>query len=141
MADKLTSKIDQLVKDGRVPGVGTVAIDKSGNQIYSHAAGNINAGDSKSTTYTNDTPMIFWSCTKFLTSIAILQLLEQGKISSLDDAVSKYLPQQGKVEVITHLDEEDKPQTRPQASEMKIIHLLTHTAGYSMYGKALSYCH
>lgn len=131
MAADLTSKIQKLVKDGRLPGTGAVALDKSGNQIYNSAFGKLDANNADSKDFTNDTQMLIWSCTKFLTSLAILQLLEQGKISSIDDPVSKYLPSQSEVQVVTGLDAEGKPQGRAQATEMKLIHLLTHTGGYS----------
>ena len=131
MAAELTAKIEKLVKDGRLPGVGAVAIDKSGKEIYNSAFGKLDANKPDSKPYTNDTQMFVWSCTKFITCLAALQMLEQGKIESLDDAVSKYLPQHAKIEIITSIDANDKPQTRPQGTEMKIIHLFTHTAGYS----------
>ena len=131
MASALSSKIEKLVNDGRLPGIGAIAIDKTGKQLYNQAFGKINANESGSKDFTNDTPLLIWSCTKFITSLAILQLLEQGKIGSLDDAVSKYLPEQSKIQVVTSLDAEGKPQARAQEKEMTIIHLLTHTSGYS----------
>lgn len=133
MASALSSKIEKLVSDGRLPGVGAIAIDKTGKHLYDEAFGKINANDPSSKDYTNDTQMLMWSCTKFITSISILQLLEQGKIGSLDDAVSKYLPEQAGIQVVTSIDAEGKPQARAQEKEMKIIHLLTHTAGYCVY--------
>ena len=132
MTAELSSSIEKLVKDNRLPGVGAIAIDKSGKQLYNEAFGNINANDSSSKAYTNDTQMIFWSCTKFLASIAALQFVELGKLS-LDDPVSKYLPEQAKVEVLKVIDEQDKLQTRPAETEMKVVHLFTHTAGYSTH--------
>jgi CubicO group peptidase (beta-lactamase class C family) len=69
------------------------------------------------------TPMapdsIFWiaSMTKPVTAVAVLMLEEEGKLS-VDDPVSKYLPEIGSLKL---------PDGQPAAITLK--HLLTHTAG------------
>ncbi|KAK5942436.1 hypothetical protein PMZ80_005000 [Knufia obscura] len=130
MAAKLTSSFEDLVKAKRVPGIGAIVLDKSGKQLYNSSFGTINANDENAAPFTNDTQLLVWSCTKLITSICALQLLEQGKLS-LDDPVSKYLPREADVQVCERLDENSKPILRKQKTEMKIIHLMTHTAGYT----------
>jgi CubicO group peptidase (beta-lactamase class C family) len=69
------------------------------------------------------------SMTKPVTSVAIMQLVEQGKVQ-LDDPVSKYLPGFDNLQVITKFNETDATyETRPAKRPMTIRHLLTHTAG------------
>lgn len=128
MASELDASFEKLVKDKRVPGVGAVVVDKSGKLLYDQSFGTVNANDESAQAFTNDTEMIVFSCTKLITAICALQLIEQGQLS-LDDSVGKYLPDIAEIQVWTGLDDEGKPVTRPRETDMKVIHLLTHTSG------------
>src|SRR5262249_8288199 len=69
------------------------------------------------------------SMTKPVTSVALMQLVEQGKIS-LDDPASKYLPELAELKVIESFDAKTgdykvRPATRPAT----VRHFLTHTSG------------
>lgn len=64
-----------------------------------------------------------------------MTLFDQGKLS-LDDKVSKYIPEFAQTEVYKKVDE--KHGTEPQVDEMTIRHLLTHTSGIP-YGWEPSY--
>jgi CubicO group peptidase (beta-lactamase class C family) len=67
--------------------------------------------------------------TKAITTVAALQLVEQGKIK-LDDPVSQHLPQLAKLEVLEGFDPQaGKPRLRPAATPVTLKHLLTHTSG------------
>ena len=69
------------------------------------------------------------SMTKPVTSVAVMILVEQGKLS-LDDPVSKYMPGFDNLQVITKFNEMDGTyETRPAKTVMTIRHLLTHTSG------------
>ncbi len=69
------------------------------------------------------------SMTKPVTSVAIMMLLEEGKLK-LDDPVSKYLSGYDNLRVITTFNEQDATyDTRPARRTMTIRHLLTHTSG------------
>ena len=72
-----------------------------------------------------------FSNTKLLTSMAIMQLIEQGKLG-LDDAVEIYLPQLGKRQVLIP-GATDISQTEAARSAITVSQLLTHTSGLS-YG-------
>ncbi len=72
-----------------------------------------------------------FSNTKLLTSMAIMQLVEQGKLG-LDDAVEIYLPQLGKRQVLIP-GATDISQTEAARSAITVHQLLTHTSGLS-YG-------
>ena len=50
--------------------------------------------------------------TKAITTTAALQLVEQGKVT-LDEPVSKHLPELGKLEVLEGFDSAGKPILRP----------------------------
>ena len=69
------------------------------------------------------------SMTKPVTSVAIMMLMEQGKLK-LDDPVSKYLDGYDKLQVISKFNEKDGTyETRPAKRAMTIRHLLSHTSG------------
>jgi len=69
-----------------------------------------------------------YSMTKTVTSVAVLMLVEEGKIT-LDDPVSRYLPEFEKMQVLAG-GTADAPRMRPAAKPITIRELLTHTAGF-----------
>jgi CubicO group peptidase (beta-lactamase class C family) len=71
--------------------------------------------------------------TKAVTSVAILQLYENGQLS-MDDPVSSYIPGFENPEVLTEFyPETGEYVSRPADTEITIHHLLTHTSGIA-YG-------
>ncbi|KAF2856693.1 beta-lactamase/transpeptidase-like protein [Plenodomus tracheiphilus IPT5] len=119
--------LDQFANDGS-PGMVFHAVDKSGNTLVKHAAGNLGVESSEPMDEDNT---VFWiaSCTKLVTVIAVLQLVEQGKIP-LDDAafVKKVMPEISEKKVF-----EDGVNGVPQEKEITVRMLLAHTAGFG-YG-------
>jgi CubicO group peptidase (beta-lactamase class C family) len=67
--------------------------------------------------------------TKAITSAAVLQLVEQGKVS-LTEPASRYLPELGSVQVLEGFDAAGKPQLRAPKTPVTLKHLLTHTSGF-----------
>ncbi len=70
------------------------------------------------------------SMTKAITATAALQLVEQGKMQ-LHEPVSKYLPELGKLDVLTGFDSAGKPVLHPATKPVTLHHLLTHTSGFA----------
>jgi CubicO group peptidase (beta-lactamase class C family) len=69
------------------------------------------------------------SMTKAVTSVGIMQLVEQGKLG-LDDDVSKLIPSLKNREVLNHVDRKTGSyDTRPSSRAITIRQLLTHTSG------------
>ncbi len=68
------------------------------------------------------------SMTKAITSVAALQLVEQGRLS-LEAPIGDILPDLADLQVITGFDADGKVQTRPARSPITLKHLLTHTSG------------
>lgn len=118
--------IEENIQNGVIPG-GTFYIARKGAVIYNKAHGkrNIETGlDQK-----RDDIFRLASMTKALTSVAILQLYEDGLLQ-LDDPVSKYLPEFKSMSVLKGFSEETQSfETEPAKQEITIRHLLTHTSG------------
>lgn len=84
----ITQKLDEAVQRGDAPGLVALIVDRDG-ALYEAAAGK--ADLARGTPMRTDALFAIASMTKPVTSVAIMQLFEQGKIK-LDDPVSKYLP-------------------------------------------------
>jgi len=78
-----------------------------------------------------DTLWRIYSMTKPLTSVAAMQLWEQGRFE-LNDEVSRWIPAFADVRVYTK-GSTAKPYTVPATEPVRVWHLLTHTAGLT-YG-------
>jgi D-alanyl-D-alanine carboxypeptidase len=99
--------IDEERADGEFPGVQYVVVSRN-STLFSYAGGwaDIEGGREVQ----KNTTMMVYSMTKTITAAAVLQLIEQGKIS-LNDPVADYLPD------------------IPYGRELKISHLLSQTSG------------
>jgi CubicO group peptidase (beta-lactamase class C family) len=74
-----------------------------------------------------------YSMTKTVTAVAVLTLMEEGKLG-LEDPVASYLPEFAQMRVFDGGTAE-APVTRPANGPITIRQLLTHTPGFAVYGK------
>ena len=127
VASGVDQVLERAVEAGEVPGVVALAAD-DGGVIYEGAFGK-RALD-------NDPAMsldtVFWiaSMTKAVTSVAAMQLVEQGSIS-LDEPLSERLPELASIHVFEGFDAAGGPRLRPPRRQTTLRHLLTHTAGFT----------
>ncbi len=117
-AEKLTAYLDSLLERG-IPSVDCIVF-KDHRQIYRHMNGTVDAEKTKAVA--PDQRYLMFSMTKVQAMTAILQLIEQGKLS-LDDEVAKYLPAYAKVKVKTDAGETD-PET-----PLQMRHLVSMQSG------------
>ncbi|KAI1809682.1 beta-lactamase/transpeptidase-like protein [Poronia punctata] len=134
----LRSAIDGAVgdNDNKIPGATISIIDKQGNDLFTYSAGKTGQNSSESMTPEN----IFWiaSCSKMITSLACMQLVERG-VLRLDDAEQlegKFLPELKNVKV---LKKDGSGSLEEKKRGITLRMLLTHTAGfgYSFFNNEL----
>jgi len=76
-----------------------------------------------------DSIFVIASMTKPVTSVAAMQLVEQGKLK-LDEPASTYIPELGGLQVLHGFDANGKPILKPAAKPVTLRTLLTHTSGF-----------
>jgi CubicO group peptidase (beta-lactamase class C family) len=117
------------VDAGVAPGVVALAADDAGI-VYSGAFGGREIGGPADMSL--DTVVGMWSMTKAVTSVAAMQLVEQGRIG-LDDPLGAQVPELAMVQVLEGFDDAGLPRLRPPRRPITLHHLLTHTAGFSYF--------
>jgi len=131
-AAAISTVLKSATDRGDVPGVVVAVVNKDG-MLYNEAFGK--SSTLGNTAMTKDTIFNMASMTKPVTSVAIMLLVDEGKLK-LDDEVAKYLPKWKDPVVISKFNEADASyETRPAKRAITIRHLLTHTSGIG-YGFA-----
>src|SRR5882672_1064688 len=125
------ARIDGLLKQAvdakEVPGVVAMAATDKG-VLYEGAFG-LRALDGTAA-MTPDTVFRIASMTKAISTVAAMQLVEQGKLK-LEGPVPNIDPTLGSPTVLEGFDAAGAPKVRPAKGPITLRHLLTHTAGFS----------
>lgn len=101
------SYLDGLIGRGKTPGLQYVLVDAERTRVsYAVGLADIRAGAAM----TPATTMMAYSMTKTITAVAVLRLVEAGRVG-LDDAVNRFVP------------------ASPYGAGVTVRRLLTHTAG------------
>ncbi len=116
--------LQPFVDGGEVPGMVTVVADRE-KVIQMDAVGMANA----ETGVPMATDTFFWiaSQTKPFTGVAVMMLVEEGKLS-LDEPITAYLPELAALRVRAESDAEKTVLVAPN-KPITLRHLLSHTAG------------
>ena len=121
---RLSQLASKYVGEGRVPGMVNLVM-RNGDIVHFEAVGNRGVDDN--TPMRLDDLFRIYSMTKPITSVAAMQIYEQGKFQ-LSDPVTKFVPELQGLNVL------NKDGTlSPVEREMTMHQLLMHTAGFS-YG-------
>src|SRR5436305_10449608 len=123
---QIDSVMRGAVEAGEVPGVVAMAATADG-PLYAGAFGLRERGAGPAMTL--DTVFRIASMTKAITSVAAMQLVEQGKLA-LDAPVPDIDPALGRPQVLDGFDAAGAPLLRPAKRPITLRHLLTHTAGF-----------
>jgi methyl acetate hydrolase len=123
----LMKQMNEAVQRGDTPGVAELVVDRQGI-LFEGAAGKSNI--EKNAAMQTNAIFNIASMTKPVTSVAIMMLMEQGKLK-LDDPVSKYLGAGFEnLQVISKFNDKDATyDTRPAKNVMTVRQLLSHTSG------------
>ena len=122
--------IDQILEkhiaSGDLP-CAVAGVANAEGTLYMGAAGlrSLDASDAMTT----DTIFAIASMTKAITTVATLQLVEQGLID-LDTPITAYLPNLAHLKVLDGFDDDGEPMLSSPKSSPTTRQLLTHTSGY-----------
>ena len=125
-----TSAVDKVLADavgrGDIPGVVAIVTDRNG-VIYHGAFGLADAASGRP--LAADAIFRIASMTKPITSLAAMQLIEEGRVA-LDDPATKYLPEFANLKIFESFDAGTGAyRLRPAVKTVTVRHLLTHTSG------------
>jgi CubicO group peptidase (beta-lactamase class C family) len=124
---KIRAGLEEAVASGGIAGA-VVAVTSAEGPVLQAAVGRQSLDEA--------TPMavdsVFWvaSMTKAVTTVAALQLVEQGKLS-LDAPIGEWLPDLAEPDVLEGFGADGKPVLRKARTKLTLKHLLTHTSGFS----------
>lgn len=121
MTETLQAVLDRAVEQGRVAGITAAAVNRDGT-IFEGAAGRARVAAGLAMTV--DSVFMIASMTKAITSLAAMQLVEQGALD-LDAPASDVLPALAAAQVLS-----EDGSLRSAARPVTLRHLLTHTAGF-----------
>ena len=126
MSADIQSLLQAAVDRGDVPGVVAMATDGR-RTLFEGAAGSRQLGGPAAMTLDS----IFWiaSLTKAVTSVAAMQLVEQGRVG-LDQPLGAVVPKLANLQVLEGFGEDGQPILRPARREVTLHDLLTHTSGF-----------
>lgn len=122
----LRATVETACSDGRagLPGATVVVVGKDGQELFAHSAGRRGVASPEDMSLGH----VFWiaSCTKAVTGIACMQLVEKGRLD-LDDGeqIESLCPE---LKTLKVLNVDGTLQDKKRAITLRM--LLTHTAGF-----------
>jgi CubicO group peptidase (beta-lactamase class C family) len=122
----IDAALSRAVEAKEIPGVVAMAATESG-PVYEGAFGQRDIVHGPA--MTRETVFRIASMTKAVTSVAAMQLVEQGKLQ-LHQPIGRTLPELASPEVLEGFDISGAPRLRSARRPITLKHLLTHTAGF-----------
>jgi CubicO group peptidase (beta-lactamase class C family) len=124
---RIGAAVDQGIADKRIAGAVTLVL-RHGRVVWYDARGMADREAAKP--MQKDEIFRICSMTKPITSTAVMMLYEEGKFT-LEDPISKFLPEFRNSRVLVTPEDGSKPYTIPAKNEITIRDLLRHTSGLS----------
>ena len=122
----IDASLHRAAEDRLVPGVVAMAATDAG-LVYEGAFGVRDL--SAATPMSLNTVFLLASMTKLVTSVAALQLVEQGKLA-LDEPLGRPIPELAAPMVLDGFSADGSPRLRPAKRPLTLRRLLTHTSGF-----------
>lgn len=131
--DQVGVHLDRFIEDGKLPNY-DVAVLRRGRLAYRRLAGlaNVETG----APLKEDAIFRIYSMTKPITSVALMQLFEQGRFQ-LDEPVARFLPEWKAGHQVWTGSHGDAFSTTPAQRPISFRDLLSHTSGLT-YGASLA---
>ncbi|KAK6858703.1 Acyltransferase LovD [Apiospora arundinis] len=130
MAQRIDKMYEEAVESSLLPGISVMAGDKNGNIVYSKSIGTASLKEGRDLPFTASTVCAFASMSKLMTSVAVLQCVEEGKLD-LDMDVKPLLPSIGKYGIMKSFDEEKNSAVLEESTATITLRmLLSHTSGH-----------
>lgn len=131
--DKLKEYLENIHAEHGVPACDCIVM-QNGQEVFRHVVG---YADAEHTRPAGKEDLYFvYSASKVITCTAVMQLVEKNKLS-LEDPLEKYLPEFGAMQVLEDVPQlpvfalPERAETRPANRSIRIIDLMTMTAGLS----------
>ncbi len=123
---QVAERMDALVADGAVPGMAAM-VARGGKLVFEHHTGLLDV--ETGAPLQADSLLRIYSMTKPITSVAAMQLVEEGRLE-LDAPVARFFPEWNAMRVFA----DGEP--APVETQVTARHLLMHTSGlsYGYYG-------
>lgn len=126
---RLDGFLQQATAAGGFPGALAV-VEHRGQTVYRGRFGH--ADLARRQPLADDAIFRIYSMTKPVASVAVLMLLEEGRLS-LDDPLARWLPEFAGLRQVVG-GSADAPQLAPPQATLTLRHLLTHTSGWAIDG-------
>ena len=131
--EAVTANLQEHVNNRDIAGV-VAAVARDGKIVYYEALGMMDI--EQVTPMREDALFRIYSMTREITSVAVLQLYEQGKFE-MDEPIQKYLPEFATQRVLMDSESTDVSQTRERVGDITVAKLLTHTSGLGSRSSSL----
>jgi CubicO group peptidase (beta-lactamase class C family) len=123
---RIDAMIKEAIKQEQIPGA-VALVARNGKIVYYKAFGKADVESKRG--FQRDDIFRIASQTKAITSTAVMMLWEEGKFS-LDDPISKFIPEFSNMMILDTFNEADSSFTgTPVQRPITIRHLITHTSG------------
>lgn len=125
---EISNVMKNLVDSGQVAGLTTI-VARRGKVAFFESTGKADVATERP--MARDTIVRIYSMSKPVTSVAIMMLVEEGRLA-LDDPLAKHLPEFENIQVLRD-ESAETPEFAPADRQPTIRDLLRHTAGFT-YG-------
>lgn len=127
MAD-FENAVQDAIAAQDIPGCVLTSTNGDGTFNYTKSFGKTSMTPSKAADLAPNTVMWVASCTKLMTSLSCMQLVERG-LADLDAPIYKHIPELESFNVLTGFQDDGTPIEHKHKTPLTLRHLLTHTSG------------
>jgi CubicO group peptidase (beta-lactamase class C family) len=102
--EHLEKALENACTNGDIPGAVLACTNTTGSFTYTKSFGVRSLDEGNDTPIDEDTLLTLTSCTKIVTAIAVLQIVDKGLIG-LDDEIDEVLPELAALKILTAMND------------------------------------